>query len=447
MKVQTRLSLFSSIVFGVVFGVLALMIYYLHFGNTKKAIYLNLEKIAEISAFFYLEEDELSAVEFEKIREQFKEIVPDSCFQFYDMDNQIVFGLKSVTIPDATLDKIRHNEPLSFAHGQHLCYGMYYEDNQGDFVVIAMEERKSLDEPMNRLAGVLLSSFFIGILAIVLLSRWLSHLAYRPFANVIGQVKNISTQNLDVKIDSPQTNDELQNLIDTFNELLGKIYETVSIQKNFASYVSHEFKTTLASMLGNLEVFSIKDRTPKEYEQLSAKLIKQVLQLEEILNTLSIISDLRENTKPLEQTRIDELVWEIIEKVTDGYPNSNILVHIHIEPVDEPLLFVTIDRTQLLMALFNLIENAVKFSKGQPIDVDIYKQENKLFLTIKDNGIGIPSGQLKHISKPFYRAGNTNQIQGCGIGLSIALRILEKNQIEYRIDSKINTGTSVSLNF
>jgi signal transduction histidine kinase len=201
----------------------------------------------------------------------------------------------------------------------------------------------------------------------------------------------------------------------------------------------------LASILGNLEVFSIKDRTPKEYEQLSAKLIKQVLQLEEILDTLIIISDLRKNSDTVEQTRIDDPLWEIIEKISDRYPGSNILVHIEIEPSDEPLLFVSIDRTQLLMALFNLIENAVKFSRGQPIDIEIYKQDNKLFLTITDKGIGIMPEHLNNLNKPFYRADHTNRIEGSGIGLSIAFRILKKNGIDYRIESTVSVGTKVTL--
>ena len=110
-------------------------------------------------------------------------------------------------------------------------------------------------------------------------------------------------------------------------------------------------------------------------------------------------------------------------------------------------MYINKDRTQILMALYNLIENAVKYSSGKNVDIDLHKRNEKLHISITDQGIGIPEDQLTDISRPFYRAENTNKIQGSGLGLSIALRILEKNNIEYRIESKVDIGTKVSLIF
>ncbi|GHS94429.1 hypothetical protein FACS1894207_2630 [Bacteroidia bacterium] len=447
MKVRTRLSLFCSIVFGIIFIILAFVIYGLHYNNTKKLIYKNMQNIAQISALFYLEEDELNAVEFEKIKNQFEEIVAGTFYQVYDNNNQIIFGEPSGQIDAVILDKIRNDKRLSFSTNHHFCFGIFYEDNQGDFVIIAKEEKSALEQQMNLLFWTLLFCFFIGFVAIVLLSRRVARIAYRPFSDVIHQVKNISTGDLNVGIESPGTKDELQDLTDTFNELLSKIAETVVIQRNFVNYVSHEFKTPLASLLGNLEVFSLKDRTPEEYRQLSEKLICQVNQMEEILNVLMVVSDLRKEASNIEQTRLDELVWEIIDKVTELYPRTDIQVKLNIQPEEENLLFVSTERTQLLMLLFNLVENAVKYSQGKPVEMAIYSQDNRLCMSISDKGIGIMPEHLAHISKPFYRADHTNQIEGSGIGLSIALRMMEKNHIEYEIASEVNAGTTVTLKF
>jgi signal transduction histidine kinase len=99
------------------------------------------------------------------------------------------------------------------------------------------------------------------------------------------------------------------------------------------------------------------------------------------------------------------------------------------------------------MALSNLIDNAVKYSHGKLVEIRLYKEDEHLQLSITDKGIGIPPNQLEHISKPFYRADNVRRIQGSGIGLSIALLILEKNQIKYHIHSENGTGTCVLLVF
>jgi len=447
MKVKTRLSLLCSLIFSIVFAILAFSIYGLYYKNTEKNIYNNLDKTAHISALFYLEEDELSAKEFEKIKEQFQEIISDSYYQVYDKNNQIAYGLGTPDIPVSILDKIRDVQHLSFTSDEYLCYGIFYEDNQGDFVIIAKQNKSVLEEQVSPLLWILVPLFLTGVLAIVLLSRWVANLAYRPFTEAIREVNNISTNDLDVQIKSPQTKDELQDLIDTFNNLLSKISETVVIQKNFVRYVSHEFKTPLASMLGNIDLFSIKDRSPEEYKQVSEKLMQQIFQMEEILDTLVIISDLKKDDREISETRIDELIWEIIEKMKAVHPKSKILVHINIHPQDELLMLVEIDRTQLLIALFNLIENAVKYSGKKNIEITISKEGEKLCLSIIDKGIGIPQEKLNYISQPFYRASNTNEIQGSGIGLSLALRILDKNNVKYAIESEINVGTKVVIHF
>ncbi len=447
MKVKTRLSLFCSLIFGIVFTIISILIYTLYYKNTEKAIYDNLEKTAHISALFYLEEDELSAKEFAPIRKQFEEIVSHSSYLVYDSLNNIAYGKESLDVPTDILNKIRQSNHLSFSTQEYLCYGIFYVDNQGDFVVIAKENKEILAGHTNSLLWILIPLFFVGVIAIIFLSRWVANMAYRPFSEAITEVNNISTNNLDVQIKSPQTNDELQDLIETFNNLLSKISETIVIQKNFVKYVSHEFKTPLASIMGNLDLFSIKDRTPEEYHQLSDKLIGQVLQLEEILDTLIITSDLRKDDSGEVQTRIDEIIWLIIEKMRELHSASKILVNIDIKPEDESSMLVTINRTQLMIALLNLIENAVKYSQKENVKINLSKEEKGLCLSIVDKGIGIPEEQLPYISKPFYRADNANEIQGCGIGLSLALRIFDKNKIEYHIESGRNVGTRVTIYF
>lgn len=447
MKVKTRLSLLCSLIFSIVFAILSFSIYGLYYKTTKKNIYKNLDKTAYISAFFYLEEDELSTKEFNKIKEQFQKIISDSYYQIYDQNNQIAYGLGVSDIPSSILDKIRKDKSLPFALGDYLCYGIFYEDNQGDFVVVTKQSKSVLEEQVYPLLWILIPLFLIGVLAIILLSRWVANLAYRPFSEAIKEVSNISINDLNVQIKSPQTKDELQDLIDIFNNLLSKISEMVVMQKNFVRYVSHEFKTPLASMLGNIDLFSIKNRTPGEYKLLSEKLMQQIFQMEEILDTLIIISDLKKDDIGTPETRIDELIWEIIEKLKGVHSKSKVLVHININPEDESIMLIHIDRTQLLIALFNLIENAVKYSKRENVEIYLSKEDEKLCLSIIDKGIGIPQEKLNHISQPFYRADNTNEIQGSGVGLSLALRIFDKNNIEYDIESEINEGTKVIIYF
>ena len=445
MKVQTRLSIISSTVFGIVFAVISVLIYSLFYSNAVKDIYKGLEKTSSLIAFFYLEEDELSKEEFSKIKVQFDQFVSNIYYQIYNEDDSISYGAETIHIAHETLELIREKERLQFKDHDYFCYGIFYPDNQGDFVVVSKERESELHSKLTLLFWILLIAFVIGVVLIIILSRILASVAYRPFRHVIEQVNRISTNNLDIKINSSGTQDELQDLIDTFNKLLQKISETITIQKNFVKYVSHEFNTPLAAQLGNLEVFAVKDRTPKEYEVIARKMIREISQLQEILDTLIVISDLREMTETVNSFRMDELIWDIIGRITERYKNARIMVNMDIPPEAENLLTTNKDRTQLLMAFYNLIENAVKYSKGVAVEIRLSEKNGRLCISIRDNGIGIPPDRLKDISKPFFRADNTSQIQGSGIGLSIALRILEKNRIRYEIESKSAQGTTTTL--
>lgn len=447
MKVNNRLSLYCTLTFGVIFAIMSLLIYWLYYTNAKQSVYSHLEKTAFISAWFYLEEDELSSNEFEKIRSQFEETAANSNYQVYDSLNQIAYGVTPADISPDILNEIRRKKYLAFSVDDYLCYGIFYEDNQGDFVIIVKEKESFLYGQFNMLLWIILLSFFIGMIAVVLLSRWVAKLAYRPFSDVITEVKNISTNQLNIQIHSPGTKDELDDLIKTFNDLLSKISDTVTIQKNFVRYISHEFKTPLTAILGNLDLFSLKARNPQECKDLSIVLIKQVLQIEEILNTLIVISDLKNDDELILEIRIDGLIWEIVERIKNKYPKSVLFININISPQDEELMYLNINQTQLLIAFYNLIENAVKYSANKPVNINIYKENDNLTLSVVDDGIGIPSDKLKDINKPFFRADNSKHVEGDGIGLSLALRIFEKNGIQYKIESKIDVGTKVFIYF
>lgn len=291
---------------------------------------------------------------------------------------------------------------------------------------------------------ILISTLLSGLIIIILLSRWLANIAYRPFRNIIKEANSIPDNNLNTETQSPQAKDELQELLDTFNSLLSKASETNISQNNFVRYISHEFKMPLASILGNLDLFTLKDRNPQEYRELADKLIPQVLQMNETLNSLLIISNLREGDTDVEtHFRIDELLWPVIERTKNIHPTSKILVKIDILPEEETSMLIKTNRPQLSTALFNLIENAVRHSRKKTIRIQLFKTENSLSLSIIDKGAGIPDEQLAHISKPFHRY----PVSGKGISLSIALQILETNNISYKIDSIENQGTEIILYF
>lgn len=447
MKIQNRLTLLSSLVFGVVFLIASFTVYVVFNRSSQKLIFDELERNSRLAAFFYLEEDELPKSQHREIAKEFEKIIEqDIEVRVYDQNNQIKYGKneEDLMIDKNVLNTIRKQNQLNFREKDYYYLGIFYKDNQGDFVVIVKENRAEFRAQLNLLLLILFIVFMIGILAIVTISRGLSKLAYQPIRTLIDEVKSLDIDSIENTLTTPNTKDELQELVITFNDLLERLSDSIVIQKNFINYVSHEFKTPLASISGHLEVFNQKkNRTAEEQEKVTNEIIKSVHQIKEILNTLMKLSGLTKGVVSQEKFRIDEKIWEIINKNN----LKNIEPKVNILPEKSHLLKVKGNPAQLEMAISNLLENATKYSENKPVMIDFNTKGNQLEISIVDEGRGIPEHELKNIEKPFYRGSNVQHLAGSGIGLSIAKIIFHQHQIDFTIHSKIDKGTSIHLIF
>lgn len=447
MKIRNRLTLISSATFGFVFIIASVLIYISFYNSSEKVVFKELQKTCLLSAIYYLEKDELPNYEHSAIKDQFEENIQNDIVRVYDEYNRIAFGNKEKdrNINARNLEFIRKNKRLSFKSNNHFYYGIFYKDNQGDFVVFVKTTSEVFNSQTNRLLVIMIVVLFGGLLMILLLSRFLSNIAYRPITEVINQVNKMELNSLDKPISSSNTNDEVQDLITTFNNLLNRLSDTFAIQKNFINYVSHEFKTPLASISGNLEVFAQKERTPEEYQKVTSEALENVYHIEEILNNLMMLSGLKTIHSDNETFRIDETVWNINDKIFEVYDNQEIKIDLEI--ADEKLLSVKGSEMQIQLALYNLIENAVKYSNGNPIRIALSETGGQFQITIQDYGKGIQKEDLNLVQQTFYRGKNVGDIKGSGIGLSLATIIFKQNNIQFSIASEENLGTLITLLF
>jgi len=410
-------------------------------------VFKELQKTCLLSGIYYLEKDELPNYEHSAIKDQFEENIQNDIVRVYDQYNRIAFGNKEQdnNINARNLEFIRKNKKLSFKSNNHFYYGILYNDNQGDFVVFVKTTSEVFNSQTNRLLVIMIVVLLGGLLLILLLSRLLSNIAYRPITQVINQVNSMELNSLDKPISSSNTNDEVQDLITTFNNLLSRLSDTFSIQKNFINYVSHEFKTPLASISGNLEVFAQRERTPEEYQKVASEALENVYHIEEILSNLMMLSGLKTIHSENETFRIDETVWNMNDKIFEVYDNQEI--KIDLEVVNEKLLSVKGSEMQIQLALYNLIENAVKYSNQNPIRISLSEANNQLQINIQDYGKGIQKDDLNLVQQTFYRGKNVGDIKGSGIGLSLATIIFKQNNIQFSITSQENAGTLIKLLF
>lgn len=449
MKIRNRFTLISSFTFSIVFIIASIITYLSFYSYSEKIMYNELQKTCLLTGIFYLEKDELPENQHLIIGQQFKENSQEIVTRVYNKQNEIVYGEKESdkNITPERLDYIRKYRKLSFKSKHHFYFGSYYHDNQGDFVVFVKKNDVEFKTITNRLLIIMLLVLIIGLIIIYLVSRKLSNLAYSPIKNIVNQVNEIEASSLDRQIISPDTKDEIQELIETYNNLFKRLSDTFVIQKNFINYVSHEFKTPLTAISGNLEVFAQKERTSVEYKEMSEKVLENVYQIEDTLNTLMMLSGLRDNTELNEVFRVDELVWDINDQLPAVHKLKDAQIQIAIEITNDKLLSIKGNSNEIKIALYNIIENAVKYSNGNPIKISLLQQDNQLKIVIEDHGTGISENDLKFIKQTFYRGKNVNEIKGSGVGLSLANIIFKQNNIHFTIVSKKDEGTTVTLLF
>ena len=449
MTLRNRFTLISSLSFGIVSIVTFVVIFFAYYDSTKIFYFEKLRNTALISAIYYLEKDELPKDRHAQIKQEYNHLIQNNRVAVYNQNNKVTFGqnLDDTNIKLQHIQTARNNKGVQFMSDNSFYYGIFYPDNQGDFVVFVKSPNDSFQSQMIRLSVIMLAVLVLGLLAIYFLSRYLSKVVYKPISNVVERINNVDYNNISTAITSTNTNDEIEDLIKSYNKLFGRISESMLLQQNFINYVSHEFKTPLAAISGNLEVFAQKDRTPEEYKAVVRESLDNVYEIENILNNLLLMSGMTKLETSHKQVRVDELIWKIYEKLEPKAKEKHSSIKIQLQVIKHGLLEIPGNETLLYLALYNIVENAVKYSHDTPVVITLLEKDSCLNIEVNDQGKGIPAEDLAKITETFYRGKNVDNIKGSGIGLSLSKSIFDHHNILMKIDSAVNMGTSVLLVF
>ncbi|SFV75818.1 sensor histidine kinase [hydrothermal vent metagenome] len=217
--------------------------------------------------------------------------------------------------------------------------------------------------------------------------------------------------------------------------------------EKFNSDVSHELKTPLTVIQGEIELILRQLHQPKEYEKALKTIQKQSKQIELIVKQLLLLTKYsKENIqKTFEECSLDSLLLNSVEKFESKLKEKNL--HLQIDKI-EP---ITIQANPILIsAIFdNLIDNAIKYTpKEKNITISLYQNETINFI-ITDKGIGIEEKHLAKITQRFYRVdeARSKKIEGVGLGLSIVQNSVYLHGGKLNINSQLEKGTKVIVNF
>lgn len=235
--------------------------------------------------------------------------------------------------------------------------------------------------------------------------------------------------------------DEIQALSQSYNDMLNKLNGALSAQKHFNVSVAHELKTPLAVMRANLDVLNALDQqSPEDIKETMGIITQNLSRMNTVIETLLDNSTL--STASLDD---DVLMEEIVsDAVEDLKPLAK---HKQVDLIFKGSVVPSSKGNAVLLyrALYNLIENAIKYNKPNGrVRVTLENLKDGVRITIADSGIGIPEKDLPHIFEPFYRS-DRDQADGLGLGLSLVLNIVQRHSGSVDVISQPGDGTVFTL--
>ncbi len=444
MKLKHRLSLYSIFIFSIITLFISIAIYFSYYVQMEKLERNALSSKSLLAAIYYLEQDELSSLEHENIKRQLQKTISRKNIIVVDSLNHRKAG-DMLSLKDISNDffaEVRLDKQSFFSTQEYFYNGIFYSDNEGDFVIVTRESKNDFNNQMESLLHILVISFLVGMLIIYFFSRFLGYIAYKPIIDFIAQIKIRNSENFETPIKLKKSYSEIQDLVHTYNLFVDRIAQTFNVQKNFIDYVSHELRSPITALLGTLEVTKQRERSIGDYKVVISELQQYTRDLEETLEQMMLLSGAK-TTFEFTNLRIDEIVWQSIENAV-LYHKANVEVNIEVENTD--LLGFQGNDKLLVLAFNNIIENAIKYSNNKPVKVIFEESFERLQVIIKDQGIGISETDLKNVMQNFFRGANTQNYPGKGIGLSMANIIFSLHNIELIIQNHEN-GTWVILKF
>ena len=294
--------------------------------------------------------------------------------------------------------------------------------------------------------------------------QFLAHKALKPVDQITQTARMITSQNLNQRIPPLKVKDEIGRLVETFNEMITRLDQSFCQIKQFSSDASHELKTPLTILRGEVEVSLRKERNPTEYQKILKSNLEEIDRMTHIVEDLLLLSraDSGEIQLAHKELSLSEIVREIVPQAQFLGESKRLSIHTFLP---ESQITILGDRLRIRELFLNLLENAVKYTEqGGNITIQLAKNHTPPpggnngngvdpgrtgFAEIKvtDTGIGIAKEDQRRIFDRFYRVDKARSREqgGSGLGLSICKWIVEAHHGTISVESDLGKGSSFTV--
>ena len=292
----------------------------------------------------------------------------------------------------------------------------------------------------------------IATTIIILLSSvctyFLTKKTLTPLQKLTSEVSQIQAQNLSTQLAVPNSKDEIAQLTSSFNEMLARLDNAFSTQKQFSANAAHELRTPLAVLQTNLEVFEKKQEPEMvEYQQLFTMIKEQTARLSQLVGTLLDMTNLK-SVPRTDQVTLEELVDEVFCDLDPVAEKAGISIHFNDSANQDSHTDVTGSYVLLYRAVYNLVENAIKYNRPHgSVSVSVKQENGQAMVLVTDTGIGISPENQKKIFDPFFRVDKSRSraMGGAGLGLALVDSIAKEHGGTVKVLESSETGSTIAL--
>lgn len=390
MKTGNKIAFFYTAITVGVIVIVTMAFYFIATHYINRLYYSYLTEKAYATAEKHWEKDEVDEESYARIQKRYEDTLPVATEILLNADSIETGTTLSLYMTKKEITRLYSGEVITFHEKEKMGTALYYPDNEGNFIVLVISN--------NQYGGDIRQHIGWLLLGLIVISAVLIYFVGKLYAT----------------------------------RMVDRIDAAYQSEKAFISNASHELNNPLTAIQGECEISLLKERTPAEYQAALKRIASETKRIIQLMKHLLFLS------------HGDK---EILKNATETVMLADFLMQFvgnRIRFTTDTFAFCLNANPHLLkMAIGNILNNACKYSGEKTVEMRL----RGTVLEIKDTGIGIPPEELKRVYQPFYRATNTREFAGHGIGLSLSLRILSTYGAKVDIDSEVNKGTKVTIDF
>lgn len=447
MKIQSKITLLFLLLSGAILLLLNLTIFYLVYRFGFDDFFKRLEARVNISAEVNIFVSAKSKAYLE-VRNKYLERLEAEKEYIFDIDTLNTVHIPgSIKVKSDFIQQILRDGNARYKVDNIFYAGKVFKSGTKKYIIIVSAADPSGFQELRDLQKILVYGFLVAMILVYFVGKIFSFYTFEPVRRIINNVKNITANNLHFRLDELSGRDEIAELSYTFNDMLNRLETAFETQNNFVSNASHELRTPLTIISTEAELALNRNDINPQQRQIFSTIYSESEKLGQILNSLLTLaqSGFDGKKQQWENIRIDELLMIASESVKKINPESYIQIDMADMPDDENLLYVSGNSNLLRLAITNIISNASKYSDNQIVKIRLLTENNKVIISITDQGIGIPQTELQHIFEPFFRASNAHSYEGHGVGLPLTLNIIRLHKGSIGIRSEVGVGTEIKV--